>query len=208
MTQKERAAAVGTHVMSKIIPLQRGYLEGRSAAARAQLAQLRRLDASRGSSWMAAGELLFSAWPEDALGSPESNAEAVNAVQAALMLYAVHQQSETRGVALVRDSRDGSSKDWGAGSFGRVCRDIEPDLEAAKGVQRRLSQIEAAKDFDGVTRGVRGLVQLMKAADVGPLDYWQLARDLYLVQLRYERDGVMRRWARQYYAYRPNGREE
>lgn len=196
----DAASAVGRYVMSKIIPLQSGYLGkgAGSSTARADLAQLRRLSDPNGIAWMAAGEQLFDGWPEDELGTPEHNDEAFNAVCSSLSFYAMHQQSQEKPMALLRDS-DSHSWDWSAGSFGKACREIEQDLDKAKGVQRRLARIEAAQDFDGIVWGMRSLVQLMKAQGI-PLDYGKLARDLYYVQFDDSRSIVFRRWGSEYYA--------
>lgn len=211
MTQKELAAAVGTYAVSKIYPLQSSYLgNGAScASARATLARLRRLNVADGNSLMAVGEQLFAGWPEDDLGSPERCPKAFEAVCSTLSLYALHQQSKDKPMALTPEAKKGmhTSGSRMQGSLGSACRLLKPNLEEAKGIQRRLSTVEAARDFDSLYRRVRALVQLLKAGGI-PLDYWQLARDLYLVQFRYERDAVMRRWAQDYYCSTPENSKE
>lgn len=189
--------------MSKIIPLQNGYFGNGPAAstARGDLAQLRRLSVSDGNSWMAVGDLLFEDWPEDELG-PLTKEDGLtertsNVVCAALSLYAIHQQSKESPMCLVKEKDEG---DWNAGSFGRACRLIEPDLDNSKGVQRRLARVEATEDFDGALVNIRALIQLLKAKSI-PLDYGRLAQDLYLIQTSKEsRRKVFRRWASEYYA--------
>ena len=83
-------------------------------------------------------------------------------------------------------------------TFGRACRRITPDPEQAKGVLRRLRVVESASDFNGVVRGVRTLIMLMRGADV-QIDYGSLARDLYLIQLPSQRGKVFQSWGRDYY---------
>lgn len=109
------------------------------------------------------------------------------------MNYAVHQQSKGQGVAQ-KYQTDPSSRM----TFGRACRRITPDPEQAKGVLRRLRVVESASDFNGVVRGVRTLIMLMRGADV-QIDYGSLARDLYLIQLPSQRGKVFQSWGRDYY---------
>lgn len=77
-------------------------------------------------------------------------------------------------------------------------RSFTPDPEQAKGVLRRLRVVESASDFNGVVRGVRTLIMLMRGADV-QIDYGSLARDLYLIQLPSQRGKVFQSWGRDYY---------
>lgn len=109
------------------------------------------------------------------------------------LLPAVHQQSKGQGVAQ-KYQTDPSSRM----TFGRACRRITPDPEQAKGVLRRLRVVESASDFNGVVRGVRTLIMLMRGADV-QIDYGSLARDLYLIQLPSQRGKVFQSWGRDYY---------
>lgn len=160
------------------------------------MARLRRDLDGTAPTWMSIGEELFAQWPQEleapADDSPEFDRQ-VNAVKVALELYAVHQQSKGQGVAQ-KYQTDPSSRM----TFGRACRRITPDPEQAKGVLRRLRVVESASDFNGVVRGVRTLIMLMRGADV-QIDYGSLARDLYLIQLPSQRGKVFQSWGRDYY---------
>lgn len=181
-----------------IFDLQREYTaeSGSNARSRARLARLRRDLDGTAPTWMSIGEELFAQWPQEleapADDSPEFDRQ-VNAVKVALELYAVHQQSKGQGVAQ-KYQTDPSSRM----TFGRACRRITPDPEQAKGVLRRLRVVESASDFNGVVRGVRTLIMLMRGADV-QIDYGSLARDLYLIQLPSQRGKVFQSWGRDYY---------
>ena len=194
----DRANAVGKYAAKSIFDLQREYTaeSGSSARSRARLARLRRDLDGTAPTWMSIGEELFAQWPQEleapADDSPEFDRQ-VNAIRAALELYAVHQQSKGQGVAQ-KYQTDPSSRM----TFGRACRRIAPDPEQAKGVLRRLRVVESASDFNGVVRGVRTLIMLMRGADV-QIDYGSLARDLYLIQLPSQRGKVFQSWARDYY---------
>lgn len=194
----DRANAVGKYAAKLIFDLQREYTaeSGSNARSRARLARLRRDLDGTAPTWMSIGEELFAQWPQEleapADDSPEFDRQ-VNAVKVALELYAVHQQSKGQGVAQ-KYQTDPSSRM----TFGRACRRITPDSEQAKGVLRRLRVVESASDFNGVVRGVRTLIMLMRGADV-QIDYGSLARDLYLIQLPSQRGKVFQSWGRDYY---------
>ena len=66
-------------------------------------------------------------------------------------------------------------------------------------VKRRFDQVLTADSPEELAHHLRGLVQLLKAADI-PLDYASLAMDLYFMQVQRARDGVRLRWGRDYYA--------
>lgn len=229
--QEAIAKLLGRYVMSKIVPLQKGYCgNGATSDSRARLARLRRLNSNAGSSILLNGEELFYGWPEEQLkefgASEKDEARAMNTAKAVLGLYAFHQQSLNVGCAVVRhekESDDVYRARLKKSSFGKACRAINTDLSEASGVQRRLVSIEGASNFGGVMVGVRSLVALMKSsrASVSPvepastedgvgfpqpriicLDYGGLTKDLYLMQVSESwRGGVLTRWARDYYAF-------
>lgn len=203
------ARQVGSCVSRKIRVLQRGYCEGTGSSgssARATLARLRRLDDTQGAAWISNGSVLFDETLLSEIESAHDQERALRAVRAALELYAWHQQSQTRGKAMLRD-KDETKEELGRRrlcSFGSACRRIQPSLDNADGVRRRLESAEAATNFEGVIHYVRGLIKLMKScpdADRIQLDYYALAYDLYLLQLSSIRDEVFMRWGRDYYTF-------
>ncbi len=193
----QNANLIGAYVARKVLRLQSAFLGSGSgsADARASLARLRRLDKPSGGAWASAGDELFSGLPD--IGASRKDEERMlKTIKASLKLYAVHQQSKQKPMALgPKDADDGSNAHR---SFGWSCRQIEPDIDSAAGVVRRLVSVEAARDFAGIENCLRGLIQLMRANDV-PVDYYQLARDLYLMQFDGCRDDVFMRWSRDYY---------
>lgn len=204
VTLKEKAGAVGAFAAGKIARLQRGLLTAGpgASAARASLAKLRRLGMAADGEWMLVGDELFEGWPEDALGQPvrsDGPTRELLAVQAALRFYALHQQSQKTAMAI-----DGRTAGRGGynGAFGWACRRIDPACEPSGGVQRHLSCMEGAVDFDGVLYQVQGLITRLRAAGV-PLDYYVFASDLYLLQFDAARSAVFARWAKDYFIYHP-----
>lgn len=201
---KDEAEIVARFVARKILQLQGGHGKApTSSSSRATLARLRRLGMP-GCSWMAVGSDLFDEWPEFSFPERcrERNEERVaNAIVGTLRLYAYHQQSKQVSMTLL--SKGPESGDCRTGlrrrSFGWSCWLLEPDPEKAKGIRRRMASIEATNDFEGMEHHLRGLVMMMRSKDV-KVDYWSLARDLYLMQFESAREGVFIRWAQDYYA--------
>lgn len=192
------ASAIGAYVYAKVDRLQHSLLNsGSDSSARASLARLRRLGSPGGGAWITAGAELFEGLPELGL-TAGTEKRMLNAIRASLKLYALHQQSKQQPMAL-RKVQDQDVAGSLRRSFGWSCRQIEIDLDKADGVLRRMTSLEAAKDFDGMEYVLRGLIQLMRNKEV-PVDYYLLARDLYLVQFDSLRDEVFMRWSRDYYA--------
>lgn len=213
--QEQVAWETGRLANGKIASLQRRYIgsdNAASAQARAELARLRRLISSQGRAGFAVGASIFEHWPRERLAelgvSSKDEDRMVKTVQDVLGLYALHQQSISRACAVVRgkaEDTESFKQRKRKASFGRACRSIEGDLSKASNVQRRLMAIENAADYDGVLYGLRMLIGLMKHPrdrDPIPLDYQQLAIDLYLIQLPGGwRESVIARWARDYFTY-------
>lgn len=209
MNQYEVAKRVGLCVDKKIRLLQRGYCGAggqSSSASRAALAQLRHLSGAEGNSWIINGPVVFDRDLLDEI-DPCDREKAIKAVRAALELYAWHQQSQSNGKAMLRE-RDETREELKRRrfcSFGSACRRIQPKIEEAEGVRRRLESAEAAANFEGVVHYVRALIRLMKScpdADKIQLDYCGLAQDLYLVQLPGKfHDRVFMEWGTDYYTF-------
>ncbi|WP_322354157.1 type I-E CRISPR-associated protein Cse2/CasB [Paratractidigestivibacter sp.] len=211
--QEQIASLAATYAMSKIAPLQDAYLgmsNARAAWARATLAKLRRLGPSAESSWLQSGDQLFDGWPSERLAELNASLWDEERMQrsheAVLSLYALHQQSSRVRCASVpgsNESEEERKKRCRRSSFARCCREIEEDLDRATGVRRRLIALESAKDFDGIVYGIRGLLKMIKASGAAAdgVDYYALARDLYLLQTTdHARGEVFSRWSKDYFA--------
>jgi CRISPR system Cascade subunit CasB len=145
---------------------------------------------------MVVGEELFADLPDLELNESEQG-KLMECSKASLRLYAMHQQSKQKPMAVA--PAGGNSR---KGSFGRSCRAItgaDSEKNGADGVRRRMALVEAASNIQGIEFYMRQLVLQMRAKDV-TLDYGKLAHDLYLLQFDWARDGVFMGWARDYYA--------
>jgi CRISPR system Cascade subunit CasB len=184
--------AIATIVGSRIGKLQRGYLANRSDAV-AALARLRRgVGKPAGSvldivEYTHAEEFLHG-WDDrdDGSGDDISPSYAENAAHVTVTLYAVHQQSQ-RNAMHVPGRR-----------FGTSVRRIAPDPRPDGPVARRFAALGTADTFAELSHHLRGLVQLMRAERI-PLDYGQLARDLWLWQMPDRAPRVRLRWGRDFH---------
>ncbi|WCC79817.1 type I-E CRISPR-associated protein Cse2/CasB [Cutibacterium equinum] len=180
---------VTSAAVSSINRLQHGYLAApRDPWAVRSLASLRRADATRPGADPGLWDVILGHLPDYLLGqgtAPATPAE--RAVHAAVVLYAVHQQSRSepmhvRGIGLgqaVRtlSMRRSSSTEWDPGTISRfqhMCR---------------------AQQWAIRVGNLRGLVTLMRSEAV-PLDYGHLAADLWRLQVS-SPDQVLLEWGRQ-----------
>lgn len=107
-----------------------------------------------------------------------------------LTLFALHQQGKDT------TSKCMSQENKSLGDAARILRGkIEDD---GSRVKRRLDAIATASDIEEMSYHLRGLIQLFKSKDI-PLDYPQLARDIYEFQFPNIRDQVRLRWGQSFY---------
>ena len=114
----ERSFALNRFVNRKIRRLQREFMGegGNEAAARAQLARLRRLVTGEAPSLLTLGDLVLFDWPIDELGDPARSSRELRAACVALGAYAVLQQGKGYGVAAFSEN-DAERR---VNSFGRA----------------------------------------------------------------------------------------
>ena len=120
--------------------------------------------------------------------------EAEWAVYLALTLYALHQQGEEnvsmnekgctlgRAVRLLAQNSAAAAQDWTESS-----------------VLRRFNALATADSMPEVSHHLRGMIQLLRREGI-PLDYPQLAEDLYQYQFVDGASNVRLRWGRDLYA--------
>ena len=143
---------------------------------RAELAKLRRgIGHAPGELPELWGSFLLG-MPEGFQGGENGPSHAEWAVYLALTLYAVHQQGNDRpmncpgstlGRAVRQLAERNAGQDWDEAS-----------------VLRRFNALATAEEITEISHHLRGMVQLLSAAKDGgiPLDYPQLAADLYELQ--------------------------
>lgn len=190
--EPSRAELVRDEVGKRVWRLQGPFLDSRNpgnAEATATLARLRRCPMDEPGADPRVWEITLADLPEK-LRSGGAPSPAEQAVHAALVLYAIHQQSNDvpvhqsgarLGVAVQQLARQ-------RGTEGH------PDESS----MRRLHQMVLATDTDGRLHHLRGLVTLMRSESPPvPLDYALLAVDLWrLIEPRENSDRVFARWGR------------
>ena len=131
---------------------------------------------------------------ETAAGECREPSEAEWAVYLALTLYALHQQGEEnvsmnekgctlgRAVRLLAQNSAAGAQDWTESS-----------------VLRRFNALATADSMPEVSHHLRGMIQLLRREGI-PLDYPQLAEDLYQYQFVDGAPNVRLRWGRDLYA--------
>lgn len=185
MTPHHRHSEVGAFVHARATRLQ----EQRDHSA--GVAALARLRANIGKE--PGVDSTIWAWTVEGLpGTANSDAPTASewAVHTALTLFALHQQSRSRGIYVQGET------------FGRAIARLDRTQgghdEGTSPVRRRLNAVVTSTSYTELTYHLRGLVSQLRAHDI-PLDYAALADDLFQFQLPGQADAVRRRWARQFH---------
>lgn len=184
-----RAELVKEEVRKRVESVQHAYLRDEADAV-ATLARLRRCALDEPGADPAVWQVTIGGLP-GALQGGKDISVAERAVHATLVLYAVHQQSNTTPMHQTKRGL-GSAVQTLANVRGR---DGAPDQASI----RRLHQVVLATDPPGRLYHLRGLIMLLRGESTPiPLDYGQLAADLYrLFDPRQNSDSVVARWGRE-----------
>ena len=144
---------------------------------RAELAELRRGVGRQPGDLPALWGALLADMPEQLQGS-NGPSKAEWAVYTALTLFALHQQGEA-GVSMNQPGR----------TLGGAVRQLAEKTAVGQdwtesSVLRRFNALATAEEITEISHHLRGMIQLLSAAKDGgiPLDYPQLAADLYELQ--------------------------
>ncbi|MBU5434214.1 type I-E CRISPR-associated protein Cse2/CasB [Pseudoflavonifractor sp. MSJ-37] len=154
---------------------------------RADLANLRRGIGKRPGALPELWGLLFRDFPEELMSRTGEPTWAEWAVSGALTIYALHQQGTGESVH-AEGQRLGLA----------VRRLAGGDEDRLKAVQRRFNAFATARDMPECMHHLRGLVQLLRREGI-PLDYVELAGDLYEFQTPEGADRVRLRWGQDFY---------
>jgi len=177
------------HVARKVSVLQQEYLNN-SSWGKQQLAHLRHGDMTAPGVDSQLWEIVFVDMPDSLIGHTDDPSRAELAVHAALVLYAVHQQSQSDPM-----HRPGVHFGRAVQHLARV-RGQENDPD--QGTIDRFHQLCAQQGLPMRLRSLRSLVTLMRSEQVG-FDYAQLAIDLYLIQNKKTVNKVLLQWGRDFH---------
>lgn len=178
----EQRVMVKQYVYSRLVQWQREE----ERQVRADLANLRRGIGKKPGELPELWGLLFRDFPEELMSRNGEPTWAEWAVSGALTLYALHQQG-------MQQSAHAKGQ-----SLGRAIRALASDDEQMKAVQRRFNAFATAKNMPECMQHLRGLVQLLHSKDI-PLDYVELAGDLYVFQTPGGAAGIRLRWGQDFY---------
>jgi len=180
---------LGTLVDARVGDLQRRYRRNQSTGV-SDLAALRRAAVAAPGSDPRVWELTLAGLDVPA-GTSDEPTRDERAAHAALTLYAVHQQSQSKPM---------HQAGHGLGRSVRAL--VLPDRSNEKAVRRRFEALGTASTFAELMDHARGLVRQLRSAGV-PLDYGRLADDLAVLQDPAAAAGVRLRWGREYHRARP-----
>lgn len=154
---------------------------------RADLANLRRGIGKKPGELPQLWGLLFRDFPEELMSQSGVPTWEEWAVSGALTLYALHQQGSDQKMHV-----KGQSLGTAVGSL------AGGDEERLKAVQRRFNAFATAQSMPECLHHLRGLIQLLRSEGI-PLDYGELAGDLYTFQVPEGAAKVRLRWGQDFY---------
>ena len=161
---------------------------------RAELAQLRRGVGRRPGERPDLWGYFLEELPEELWGRDEPSA-AEWAIYTALTLFALHQQGVNRADELM----DQQGKSLGGAVRQLAERSAEEQDWTKSSVLRRFNALATADSMPEVSHYLRGMIQLLRREKI-PLDYPQLAVDLYQYQFIDSMANVRLRWGQDLYA--------
>ena len=161
---------------------------------RAELAELRRGVGRQPGELPALWGSFLAEMPEELRGI-DGPSKAEWAIYIALTLYAVHQQGVNRA--------EGQMNEPGKTLGGAVrqlaeATAVEQDWTKSS-VLRRFNVLATADSIQAVSQYLRGMIQLLRRESI-PLDYPQLAVDLYRLQFVESAPNVRLQWGRELFA--------
>lgn len=177
---------------SALIRLQEGYAragEQPTPRAAATLAALRKADAGEVDASPGTWAVLYSTFPEGYLSDRDDVSDRERAAHAALVLYGVHQASQTTPL-----HRAGIR-------LGQALRRLPEAQDEKSPVLRRFTSLIAATSFKATMHHLRGLMTLLRREGIA-LDHLSLYRDLVALQDARKAPAVRRQWGRDYFGSR------
>lgn len=186
----DATGTLSAYVARKVTRLQELYLAGVPSAS-ASLARLRRAVHRAPGDDPAVWAEIFEGFPTALLGRGDTPSRFEKAAHAALTLYAIHQQSQSRPM-----HRTGIG-------IGAATRTLGAQSNSEQAVLRRFQMLGTATSFEETLHHARGLITQFRAAGIA-LDYGRLATDLADIQNEPRARRVRLAWGRDY--YRTTGR--
>lgn len=201
MTNQEKAKKLYSFVKRKIDMIKDQSDRHNDSCVRATLAKLRRGVGKNPGRFPDIWDLTLDDLPESFLTKTDDPSREEWATHIALTLFALHQQNKTP-----RNYDEYMNRsDEGLGCATRKLtvkliikhgKSSEDSIKAT--IKRRFDIVVTSDAPEEVAHHLRGLIQLLKGESI-PLDYPQLAVDLFRFQSPESRDGVRLKWGQDYY---------
>lgn len=157
-----------------------------SGGGKAELAELRRGVGHAPGEMPRLWGMFLENLPEEMMSASGIPTRAEWAIYAALTLFALHQQGQGHAM---------HQKEVCLGEAAARLMETPEDRER---IWRRLNVVAESEDMASVSYYLRSLVQLLKSGGI-PLDYAQLAADLYDFQSPEEAAKVRLRWGQSFF---------
>ena len=187
---ENKPAAIQNYVGWKINTL----MNLKESTFRAALAKLRRGVGKHPGSLPDIWEFTLGGLPEDFLSQSGEPTPGEWAVHISLTLFALHQQG--------KDPKQQPMSVTPGNSLGSAIRTVlfaEKNEASEDATKRRFDTVVTSNSPEELVNHLRGIIQLLRSSSI-PLDYPQLAADLFRFQSPISRDGVRLRWGQDYYA--------
>ena len=134
-------------------------------------------------------ELFLQDLPEEMLSRSGVPTHAQWAVYIALTLFALHQQGKDLQKESMYRQENG---------LGKAVTCLIHGEDDKTRIQRRFNVLATSADIQELAHHLRGMIQLLRSEGI-PLDYPELAKDLYLYQNEDYRSQVRLRWGQDFY---------
>ena len=130
--------------------------------------------------------------PEELQGKGKNPSRAEWAVYTSLTLYALHQQGQTQSM-----NQKGMT-------LGKAIQELVStgNQDGEERILRRFNQMATSSDMIELAYHLRNIIELLRAKNI-PLDYVDLASDLFQYQIMDYQTSVRLKWGRDYYYNKP-----
>ncbi|GAB95248.1 CRISPR system Cascade subunit CasB [Kineosphaera limosa] len=187
----DTAPSVPARVGATIARLQResARTDRPTSWAAATLAALRNATPGRVDETPASWDVVYSTLPEEALGRGDDISWDERATHAALVLYAVHQTSQSAPMHQPEVR------------LGQALRRLPDATDEKSPILRRFTSLVSASTFDATLYHLRSLIALLRRDGI-TLDYVRLCQDLVRLQSPRTAPVVRRQWGRDFFGGR------
>ena len=186
-------------VSSKILNQMSNSLE--TSSTKATLSNLRNSISKPYSQSINVFYIIYEYMPESFINSNNNLSYEERAILTSLQLYAIHQQGNSQSVLVDDNEKENKYKNI---AYSLKALRIDDNV---KSTDRRFNTMITANTFEEFTFHLRQLVNLLKSRTDQKVNYAKLAQDLYYFQIPNTREGVKLSWAKEYYRYNKNGKE-